>query len=705
MTMLLALAAAFAPVLQEDEKIKEWIEQLTSDYEEERHEARKQLEAVKEKAEPHLIAALGKDDHRVRRACIDLLLAAKSTKAVEPIAKVFKDAKEERTVRQAAFNYLCSVPKESEQHLIDALDTNEEGWKIGALDGLKEINSAKCAEKVATLYDKEANAIVKQKAFDCLQSIGKPAQPYLLKLLASTDSNVRLGALNGLEKIGASNEEILEPVAKIFKTETSDEVLKKSYAVLITGKEKAEPHFVEGLKSAQEGVRLKSIEGIIELKLESAIKPVGECFENDGTDSVRTKAREALESFGLKSEDILFRALENKNGKVRIASINALTAIKSEKPYEKIAEMYSKDPDKDVHALCFAYLEAVPAKAEKQLLLALKDEDPGIRERAIAALGRGKVEAAIEPLIELLGDLNQKIKAAAVDALCRIGPKSIEAVNAGLQSGKVKKAHAESILALYYQDEVEKLLYKLVTKDGGTGYFEGQFKELEAFGKDKAMPVLARIVMDDAYEWRIPESSWKGDQWLHKRYLRELSIIALGGMGDESTTKRLKDYLKDRTYAYEDEEYGHFVVALAKLGDKSLFENFVKGLVKDAEEAMKTDDKIPGFNKLFGVGVVQNRVGSRDEALKTYQRLQKIVEDAKSEKTWNDYRSVLYNIACLYSLGGEKEKSVEFLNKAVDAGFKDREWVEIDRDLEAIRGEAGYKMLLGEAKRWEKTRE
>ncbi len=703
--MITALFAALclAPC-QDDEKIKEWIEQLTSDYEEERTEARKQLEAVKEKAETHLIDALGKDDHRIRRACIELLLAAKSKKAVEPIAKVFKDATEERTVRDKAFEYLKSVPKDAEQHLIDALDTTEETWKIGALEALKEINSAKCAEKVSALYDKETNAQVKAKAFDCLQNLGKPAQPHLLKLLGSNDSSVRLGALNGLEKIGASNEDILEPVAKIFKTESDDAVLRKSYEVLITAKEKAQPHFVEGLKSAQEGVRLKSLDGLIQLELDGTIASIAACFEGDTLDSVRLKAREALEHFGKKSEDALCKALENKNPKVRLETLKALTQIKSEKPFDAIAEMYSKDADKSVHEWCFNYLLAVPQKAEKQLLLALKDENAVIRLQAIEALGKGQVLAAIGPLIDLLADLNGDIKQKATDALVRIGPKAIEAVNAGLKAGTVKKAASDEIIAKFYQEEVERLLMKLITNDGGTGYFDGQFKEIETFGKEKALPVLVKIALDDGYQFRVQPDDKMNAQNLPE-YMKELATISLGFLGDESTAKALKDALKDRQPG-DDRGYPQIAVALYRLGEKAPFEAYVKEMTKIAEERLKNPDERPeGYQKIFMIGIVQNRIGAHEEAMKTYQKLLKTVEEQKGEKNWQGWCALLYNIACLHALGGDKAKAVEMLGRSVDAGFKDHDWIELDKDLSAIRDEDGYKKLMADAKRFEKPKD
>ncbi|MCX7703287.1 MAG: PDZ domain-containing protein [Planctomycetota bacterium] len=54
----------------------------------------------------------------------------------------------------------------------------------------------------------------------------------------------------------------------------------------------------------------------------------------------------------------------------------------------------------------------------------------------------------------------------------------------------------------------------------------------------------------------------------------------------------------------------------------------------------------------------------------------------------------LYNSACAYSLLKNKEKAVEFLKKAVEAGFVDFSHIESDEDLNEIRETEGYKEIM-----------
>ena len=53
-----------------------------------------------------------------------------------------------------------------------------------------------------------------------------------------------------------------------------------------------------------------------------------------------------------------------------------------------------------------------------------------------------------------------------------------------------------------------------------------------------------------------------------------------------------------------------------------------------------------------------------------------------------------YCLGCWYALEGQKTKAFEYLDKAFEKGFKDREWIEGDKDLEGLRGDARYGKMM-----------
>jgi len=54
---------------------------------------------------------------------------------------------------------------------------------------------------------------------------------------------------------------------------------------------------------------------------------------------------------------------------------------------------------------------------------------------------------------------------------------------------------------------------------------------------------------------------------------------------------------------------------------------------------------------------------------------------------------VLYNVACVYSLGGLKEEALECLEKAVQNGFGHGGWIDHDSDLDSLRGDPRFEAL------------
>jgi adenylate cyclase len=56
--------------------------------------------------------------------------------------------------------------------------------------------------------------------------------------------------------------------------------------------------------------------------------------------------------------------------------------------------------------------------------------------------------------------------------------------------------------------------------------------------------------------------------------------------------------------------------------------------------------------------------------------------------------AVLYNVGCTYALAGKAEEAIDHLDRAVQNGFGQREWVENDSDWDSIRDEPGFQAIL-----------
>jgi tetratricopeptide (TPR) repeat protein len=74
-----------------------------------------------------------------------------------------------------------------------------------------------------------------------------------------------------------------------------------------------------------------------------------------------------------------------------------------------------------------------------------------------------------------------------------------------------------------------------------------------------------------------------------------------------------------------------------------------------------------------------------DESVAAYEKILQINPDDMI---------ALYNIACAYSLMGDKEKALQYLARSIDAGYMDFGHMERDTDLDSIRQEQQYKEIM-----------
>ena len=56
--------------------------------------------------------------------------------------------------------------------------------------------------------------------------------------------------------------------------------------------------------------------------------------------------------------------------------------------------------------------------------------------------------------------------------------------------------------------------------------------------------------------------------------------------------------------------------------------------------------------------------------------------------------AVLYNVACVYSQLGDKDRGISLLDEAIENGFGYRAWLENDNQLENLRDDPRFADLL-----------
>ena len=59
-----------------------------------------------------------------------------------------------------------------------------------------------------------------------------------------------------------------------------------------------------------------------------------------------------------------------------------------------------------------------------------------------------------------------------------------------------------------------------------------------------------------------------------------------------------------------------------------------------------------------------------------------------------DDARLMYNLACTYALAGRTDEAFSALDQSFDAGWRQRGWIENDSDLESLRDDPRFQVLL-----------
>ena len=123
--------------------------------------------------------------------------------------------------------------------------------------------------------------------------------------------------------------------------------------------------------------------------------------------------------------------------------------------------------------------------------------------------------------------------------------------------------------------------------------------------------------------------------------------------------------------------------ALEALGRESEATDGYRSALAVAEKHMELNPDDPRAATMRAVSLC--RSGDREAGLHWAERALEIDPlDA----------GVRYNVACLYSLEERPDQAIECLEKAVDAGFGYRDWMEQDPDLDSLREHPRFKELV-----------
>jgi HEAT repeat protein len=226
------------------------------------------------------------------------------------------------------------------------------------------------------------------------------------------------------------------------------------------------------------------------------------------------------------------------------------------------------------------------------LLLASKDSDAVIRQKAVSLMGKFGEERFADQLVLSLADESTSVRLAAINAIVRLRPETgLEPLIASLddQDVWIRTAAAQALGEYRHHDSIEPLMRHLLHDPPPV-----RIAVIEALGKSEdprvkevlfqclaesdaeiqraAMLALGRLPGQDVFEHIV--EALGSDDWR----LRAAAATALGSRGDREALPALHRALEDPdTYVQQSA-----VHALDKVADRSSFPYFLKALENSA---------------------------------------------------------------------------------------------------------------------------
>lgn len=371
---------------------------------------------------------------------------------------------------------------------------------------------------IKALNDK--NNDIRIKAVETLSNTGdKSAVDLLIKALENKNEDVCKAAAYALGKIGDAS--AVDPLFKLFQ---------KAWRKI---------HFVRSEEMCETAAYALSDIG----NKEAAVLLI-KVLKYDMKE-IKELVRKALAKIGKPAINLLISNLKNRDEKVRHASYKALTEIGKQ--------------------------------AVEPLIKAMQDKSEWVRRYAADALGEIGDESAIEPLLEVLGDIGE-----ASDALGKLGNKAVDPLIQALENGNIAAVYALGKIG--DAKATEPLIRFLHRKNINYEYVVSALVEL---GQSAVAPLIKALednkekVRESAYAALIEIGRPAVDPLIQlldgDNQCMKYAIDALGQIGDKRAADALIKAMDNK-----DEDIGLAAAyALAKIGDTDLLKEIIRKRKKD----------------------------------------------------------------------------------------------------------------------------
>ena len=240
-------------------------------------------------------------------------------------------------------------------------------------------------------------------------------------------------------------------------------------------------------------------------------------------------------------------------------------------------------------------------------------------------------------------------------------------------------------------EDVAYLLAQKVSSSGGYGYYDSMFQNLQK-KKEQVTAGLLAILENPEYLRelantlpRTPQQQYLVQRMHRDRQLpskiRYLAVLAVGDLGIAKGRQILRKMWKKQSLLQRE-----VAVSLYKLGDRGPLLNLLK----------KMEGKLGQSRSRYEKGRYAAELAHLYRAIRN---VQKTLYYHEKTAQWIPRAIHYYNLACAYSWAGQKQKALRALQRAIDLGYRDWEWMLIDRDLDSLKTLPSFQKMVQRLRR------
>lgn len=534
-----------------------------------------------ERALPTLLKALEREDLWIKFHVIEALGEIGDRRALPSILTLYK----EKSLRKPVLEAVGKIGDIGTLGFLLKIITDEEKLNLTALRSLIQIAEA---EKPRIVEAAERSLI--QRKFR--QSFPAEKIPPLVEHL---ESSPRREVKNFILKfLGWSGD--LRALPALIRYVDQPESAECAAQALVDFGPQAAGSILEKLRTTDEDDVVTLLLRVVHTVAGSEAVPTVIGFLDHENPNVR---RLALETLGEIPEsgtvDYLLAKLDDPDAACQQAAVNSISALVAAFPEIK-AEVLSKirrlqsSPSIPVQLNALSIFVNIQGEGyHDELLLASKDQDPVIRQKAVSLMGRFGEERFADQLVLSLADESTAVRLAAINAIVRLRPeKGLVSLLSSLDDQDVWiRTAAAQALGEYRDPAAIEPLVRHLAQDAPPV----RIAAIEALGKSEDRSVRETLVFCLAQEdpeiqraailglARIPGQdvldellrALESGDWR----LRAAAAIALGQRGDRSVLEKLHGTLVDDPDPYVQQSA---VVALDRMPDRSSFPFLMKAM-------------------------------------------------------------------------------------------------------------------------------